>query len=118
MSIEVTCRQCGEEFDSRHTTCPVCGDDGKSPPRPALRMNAHELRAWRTLIALGAVNHLLFGKPALDLRRIKVTSKRKMGLFCAAFLEVVGHTGANRRHVNRSGNPIFVVSDDPTAPRP
>jgi hypothetical protein len=34
MSIEKTCRLCGEEFDTRRGKCPLCGDDGTTDNEP------------------------------------------------------------------------------------
>ena len=74
-------------------------------------MNVHEERAWRILIELGARELELGGKHALNLSPIRVTSKNKLGLFLQASLDVVGRSGANRRHVDRRGCPVYVVTD-------
>ena len=74
-------------------------------------MNVHEERFWKVLIELGAREVMLGGKHALDLRPIRVTSERKLALFCQAFNEVVGRSNANRRHVDRRGCPVYVVTD-------
>jgi hypothetical protein len=33
MSIETTCRSCGEEFDMRQEGCPACGKGLRNSPR-------------------------------------------------------------------------------------
>ena len=76
-------------------------------------MNVHEERAWKQLVDLGAEPRTLLGKQALDLRPIRITSADKLGIFCQAFHEVVGRSNANRRHVDRRGLPVFVVTDFP-----
>lgn len=81
-------------------------------------MNVHEERAWRILIELGARELTLGGKHALDLKPIRATSERKLRLLVQAVLGVVGNSGANRRHVDRSGCPVFVVTDYYTVDRP
>lgn len=74
-------------------------------------MNIHEENAWRLLIELGARELELGEKHALDLSSIRVTSRNKLGLFVQAVLNVVGRSGANRRHVDRRGCPVYVVTD-------
>lgn len=74
-------------------------------------MNLHELKAWTELQALGAVPTEIGGKRALDLRPIRVTSGIRLGRLLQAFNEVVGRSGANRRHLDRRGVPVFVVTD-------
>jgi hypothetical protein len=74
-------------------------------------VNVHEECAWRRLVELGAREITLGGKHALDLRPIRITSEKSLRLFCQAFDAVVGRSNANRRHVDRSGCPIFVVTD-------
>jgi len=74
-------------------------------------MNIHEERAWKLLRALGAKELQLGGKHALDLSPIRLTSSKKLALFCQALIEVVGRSGANRRHVDRRGCPVYVVTD-------
>ena len=74
-------------------------------------MNVHEERFWKKLVELGAKEITLGGKHALDLRPIRVTSEKKLALFCQAFHEVVGSSNGNRRHVDRRGCPVFVVTD-------
>jgi hypothetical protein len=74
-------------------------------------MNIHEENAWRLLIELGARELELGGKHALDLSPIRVTSRNKLGLFVQAVLNVAGRSGANRRHVDRRGCPVYVVTD-------
>lgn len=81
-------------------------------------MNVHEERAWRILVDLGARELTLGGKHALDLKPIRATSERKLRLLVQAVLGVVGNSGANRRHVDRSGCPVFVVTDYYTVDRP
>jgi hypothetical protein len=34
-----------------------------------------------------------------------------------AALNVAGRSGCNRRHVDRAGVPIYVITDDPDPPR-
>lgn len=74
-------------------------------------MNVHEERAWKLLVTLGARETMLGGKHALDLSPIRLTSKNKLGLFVQAVLDVVGRSNANRRHLDRRGCPIYVVTD-------
>lgn len=74
-------------------------------------MNVHEERAWKLLRELGAKEIKLFGKHALDLSPIRLTSKKKLAQFCWALIDVVGRGGANRRHVDRYGRPVYVVTD-------
>ena len=76
-------------------------------------MNVHERRAWRILIALGVRETNLFGKRALD---CSVLMKKRNTVdwltFMDAFVEVVGRSGANRRHVDGAGLQVYVVTDD------
>lgn len=81
-------------------------------------MNVHEERAWRILVDLGARELTLGGKHALDLTPIRATTARKLRLLVSAVLGVVGNSGANRRHVDRSGCPVYVVTDYYTVGRP
>ena len=74
-------------------------------------MNVSEERFWRVLIELGAKETMIGGKHALDLSPIRVTNKNKLGLFIQAVVGVVGRSNANRRHVDRRGCPIYVVTD-------
>lgn len=74
-------------------------------------MNIHEERAWKLLIELGAREFKLCGKHALDLKPIRATSEKKLRLLVQAVLQVVGNSNANRRHVDRSGCPVYVVTD-------
>ena len=74
-------------------------------------MNVHEERAWKLLVSLGARETSIGGKHALDLSPIRLTSKNKLGLFVGAVLDVVGRSNANRRHVDRRGCPVYVVTD-------
>ncbi len=74
-------------------------------------MNIHEEKAWKLLVHLGARETMIGGKHALDLSPIRVTSKNKLGLFVQATLDVVGRSNANRRHLDRRGCPIYVVTD-------
>ena len=74
-------------------------------------MNVHEERFWKQLVELGAKEITLGGKHAIDLRPIRVTSGKKLAMFCQAFNEVVGRSNANRRHVDRRGCPVYVVTD-------
>lgn len=71
-------------------------------------MNIHE---EKLLVELGARECDLFGKRGLDVSTIRATSADKTCLFAQALVEVVGRSGANRRHVDRRGCPIYVVTD-------
>jgi hypothetical protein len=73
-------------------------------------MNLHEERAWKLLRELGARETQIGGRRALDLSPIRVTSRKKLGLFCQALVEVVGRGGGNRRHTDRHGCPVYVVT--------
>ena len=75
-------------------------------------MNTHERDAWRTLLDLGATRVSFAGKAGLDVTPIRITSNRKMAQFARAFNEVAGRSGAVRRHVDRSGSPVYVVTDE------
>jgi hypothetical protein len=81
-------------------------------------MNVHEESAWRLLIELGAREFMLGGKHALDLKPIRVTSEKKLRLLVQGVLAVVGNSNANRRHVDRAGCPVYVVTDFYTVGRP
>lgn len=81
-------------------------------------MNIHEEKAWRILVELGAKEFMLFNKHALDLSPIRATSKDKLCLLVQAVVAVVGRSGANRRHLDRRGCPIYVVTDYYTVGRP
>jgi hypothetical protein len=81
-------------------------------------VNVHEEKAWRLLIELGARELTLGGKHALDLRPIRATSEKTLRLLVQGVLQVVGNSGANRRHVDRAGIPIYVVTDYYTVDRP
>ena len=59
----------------------------------------------------------LGGKPALDLRPIRATSEKKLRLLVQGCLGVAGRSGCNRRHVDRAGVPVYVVTDDPDPPK-
>jgi hypothetical protein len=74
-------------------------------------VNVHEERAWKLLLELGAKETTLGGKKALSLEPIRITSRNKLCLFVQAVLDVVGRSNANRRHVDRRGCPIYVVTD-------
>jgi len=74
-------------------------------------VNVHEERAWKLLVDLGAKETVIVDKRALDLSPIRLTSKNKLGLFVQAVIDVVGRSGANRRHVDRRGCPVYVVTD-------
>lgn len=74
-------------------------------------MNLHEERAWKLLVSLGARETKIVNKHALDLSPIRLTSKNKLCLYTQAVLDVVGRSGANRRHLDRRGCPIYVVTD-------
>ena len=75
-------------------------------------MNVHEVNAWNTLIQLGARKTTIGGKLALDLISIRIRSGQRLAQFCQAFSEVAGRSRSNRRHVDRQGRPVFVVTDD------
>lgn len=75
-------------------------------------MTEGERRGWRMLLELGAKQDEIFGKVSLDLRPIRLTSQKKLSLFCSAFLSAVALHRGNRRHVDQYGRPIFVVTDD------
>lgn len=75
-------------------------------------MNAHERKAWRELVELGATVTTLGGKPAIDLRTCKRLSGRRLRQYTQAVIEVVGRSGNNRRHQVRDGTPMFVITDD------
>jgi hypothetical protein len=81
-------------------------------------MNVHEERAWKLLCELGAREFMLGGKHALDLTPIRITSKDKLCLYTQAVLGVVGRSNANRRHMDRRGCPIYVITDFYTVSRP
>jgi len=81
-------------------------------------VNVHEERAWKLLVELGAKETMIVSKHALDLSPIRLTSKNKLGLFVQAVIAVVGRSGANRRHVDRRGCPVYVVTDYYTVGRP
>lgn len=81
-------------------------------------MNVHEERAWKLLVELGAREFMLGGKHALDLKPIRATSEKKLRLLVQGVLQVVGRSNANRRHVDRSGCPVYVVTDYYTVGRP
>jgi hypothetical protein len=94
------------------TPAPVSIDEGIEAARPrAATMNKSESAAWRMLIALGASPMRLFGKQAIDLRTCRRLSGRRLRRYTQAVVEVVGRSGANRRHVARDGAPMFVVTD-------
>lgn len=81
------------------------------------RMNDSERSAWRVLLGLGARLTELAGKSALDLRPIRATSEKKLRLLVQGCLGVAGRSGCNRRHVDRAGVPVYVVTDDPSPPK-
>jgi hypothetical protein len=81
----------------------------------AKQMNAHEARAWRRLLELGAERTELGGKPALDLSHAKPRDLAQRSDLIGAVVEVAGRSGCNRRHVDRRGNAVYVVTDDPDA---
>jgi hypothetical protein len=74
-------------------------------------VNVHEERAWKRLVELGAREFMLGGKHALDLKPIRATSEKKLRLLVQAVVQVVGNSKANRRHFDRSGCPVYVVTD-------
>ncbi len=81
-------------------------------------MNVHEESAWKLLVSLGARETMIAGKHALDLSPIRLTSRNKLGLYTQAVIDVVGRSNANRRHVDRRGLPIYVVTDFYTVIKP
>jgi hypothetical protein len=81
-------------------------------------VNIHEERAWKVLIELGAREFMLFNKHALDLSPIRATTKNKLCLLVNAVIGVIGRSGANRRHMDRRGLLIYVVTDYYTVGRP
>lgn len=91
-------------------------------------MNDSERSAWRVLLGLGARPTELAGKSMLDLRPIRATScpgtwaldrtsEKKLRLLVQACLGVAGRSGCNRRHVDRAGVPVYVVTDDQDPPK-
>lgn len=81
-------------------------------------MNEREGAAWKTLLYLGATHMEIGGKHALNLEPIRATTGIKTAMLIEAAIEVVGRSGANRRHVNREGRPVYVVTDDDLGPLP
>lgn len=80
-----------------------------------MSMNANEKHAWRTLLELGAKSISLGGKAALDMSTIRITSKKTMRKLPGAIVGVAAlnsKTSTNRRHVDRYGYPVFIVTDD------
>ena len=75
-------------------------------------MNHHEKGAWKRLEGMGAKRIEIGGKVALDLRPIRIRDDIQLSDFCYDFNEVAGRSGSNRRHVDRRGSPVFVVTDD------
>lgn len=75
-------------------------------------MNTHERNAWCTLLYLGARKTEIGGKAALDMSDVRIRSAKNLRLFCRALVEVAGRSGKNRRHTDRYGSPIYVVTDD------
>ena len=88
-------------------------DDRPAPSPPKKEMNIHERSAWGRLERMGAARVILGSMSALDLRPVRIKSAARMAQFCQAFHEVAGRSGANRRHVDRNGCPVFVVTEDP-----
>jgi hypothetical protein len=74
-------------------------------------VNAHEERAWRILVELGATETEIGGRKALDVRTCRASSGVKMELLLDAYLNVVGRSGTLHRHVSRRGCAIYVVKD-------
>lgn len=75
-------------------------------------MNSHEALAWRRLAERGAKQITLGGKPALDLRTGRPgRSANERSDYIGAILDVAGRSGDVRRHVDRRGNAVFVVTD-------
>lgn len=76
-------------------------------------MNSHERDAWRYLAEIGAKEIDLGGKPGLDLRTARPgRSAKERSRYLGAILNVAGRSGSVRRHVDRLGNAVFVVTDD------
>lgn len=78
------------------------------------KMTTNESNAWRTLLELGAKSTSIGGKAALDLSTIRVGSKKTMVRLPGAIVGVAapGVKTCNRRHVDRMGRPIYIVTDD------
>jgi hypothetical protein len=79
-------------------------------------MNHHERRAWDDLVRLGAVEYGIGACWALDLGPIRITSKRSLQIFVSALTELPGRSGAVRRHVDRTGAPVFIVQSPTPSP--
>jgi len=73
-------------------------------------MNDYEKAAWSQLIELGAKLTELGGCDALDVSTVRVRNKDTMGRLTKALREVVGRSGQNEWHINRNGEPIFVIA--------
>lgn len=73
-------------------------------------MNTHERAAWRRLIAF-----LRTCRPAGRRGR---KAENWWSDFIGDVTTVAGRSGANRRHVDRRGNLVFVVTDDTDPKRP
>lgn len=74
-------------------------------------LNVHERRAWDELMQFGAKLKELGGHEALDISTVRLSSAAKIGRFVRALREVDGRSGRVRFHVNRRGEPVFVVRD-------
>jgi hypothetical protein len=102
-------------LDEVDRLCSACNAGGRRKSNAS--MNDSERSAWRVLLGLGARLTELAGKPALDLRPIRATSEKKLRLLVQGCLAVAGRSGSNRRHVDRAGVPVYVVTDDPSPPK-
>ena len=89
---------------------------GQASKKRSERMNSYERSSWRVLLGLGARRTEIAGKAAIDLRPIRATSEKKLRLLVQAIVDVAGRSGCNRRHVDRSGIPVYVVTGDPDLP--
>lgn len=76
-----------------------------------MAMNEHEKLAWRRLVELGGrVQMLMEDEAMLDVRPIRIRSQKAMSNFCHAFIECAGRSRSVRRHVDRRGSPVFLVT--------
>lgn len=74
-------------------------------------MNDHERNAWRALVELGAKSVDFGGKPGLDLRTVRIKGLRAKSIFIDAVVNVAGRSGSVRRHMDRAGRLVYVVTD-------
>jgi len=73
-------------------------------------MNAHERRAWDTLVRLGATVVPL----ACAASTCSTAALATATALADALLAVVGRSGRNRWHQNRAGQLVYVSTDDET----